>query len=219
MDSETDVDAEPVVPEHVRHGPFRVVGRRAEWRVGCSCGWGMVLDEPPYGEQDAEQDWRYHLADVVSPRAGETFYASTQPQFEMVSGVQTQKESWYKGAIRSTAKWRRDFPMWLCDHRHESESEALACAEKELPLWLKESEEGYQPKPGEEFQASSMPYGTSPFGTSIQRGERAWFGVITSQKSPTDYHEARWECGHRHKSRADAVACAEEQLKDKRWHP
>jgi hypothetical protein len=112
--------------------------------------------------------------------------------------------------------WRRDFPMWLCGHRHESEAEALACAEEQLPPWLKEELEGYQPKPGEEFYADSMRY-PSP----LRPGQQQWFfGVIVSRStSPDQYNEGRWECEHRHRYREDAVACAEKQLKDQRWHP
>ena len=214
MDSESDVDIEPVVPMHVRHGPSRYdLGHEVVWRVGCSCGWGMELSDPPNTKEEAEKDLRYHLAEVVPPRAGEEFYAATRPGFELISGVET--ESWYKAAIRSRAKWRRDFPKWLCDHKHESDADALACAEKELPLWLKDVGE-YKPKPGEEFYASSNSYST-PLRRDEQEG---FYGVIVSRsKSPDEYNIVRWRCGHRHKFREDAVTCAEEQLKDERWHP
>ena len=217
MDSESDVDSEPVVPEHVRRGPSGYFTPGKVWRVGCSCGWGMELDEPPNTKKDAEQDWRYHLAEVVPPRAAEEFFASTRPGFERRSGVEV--EAWYKGAIRSRAKWRQDYPKWLCKHQHESEAHALACAEEELPLRLKEWKEGYQPKLGEEFEASAMSSAWT-FPSSNRQGEQEWFrGTITSQDEPQGYHIVRWSCDHRHESRADAVACAEEQLKDERWHP
>jgi hypothetical protein len=100
-------------------------------RVECTCGWAMEVSQPPatHAEEDASNAWRDHVALEIPPQPGEEFYPATW---------QVETQSWYKGAIRSGARWRPGYPKWICDHHHEGEAEALACAEAELPQWLAE---------------------------------------------------------------------------------
>lgn len=100
-------------------------------QIQCSCGWSMSLEHPAsdfhYGDRDAERDlndsWESHVSEVTPAQPGEELYAGS---------FHAEGTSVYWGAIRSRETWRRNVPLWTCSHGHDSESDAIACAEDEL---------------------------------------------------------------------------------------
>jgi hypothetical protein len=126
---------EVLKPRRLRPNVVKKAGLVATIR--CSCGWGMEVSQPGNSvegaEEKAKDSWRDHLAEVTPPLLGEEFYAATwQVLLDAEQKARIPNMDWYKGAIRSSAQWRRDFPKWKCEHEHLSEGEAIACAVEAL---------------------------------------------------------------------------------------